>query len=79
MNIVTRLIQVIHWMSFIMLLILIGIILLAIAVEDVNNLSIQRDEEIFVYIACSAILMPFIRFIIFGRFGWFPWTPFRKE
>ena len=79
MNIVARLIQVLHWMSFIMLLILIGIILLAIAVEDVNNLSIQKDEEIFVYFACSAVLIPFIRYIIFGRIGWFPWTPFRKE
>jgi hypothetical protein len=26
-----------------------------------------------------SIIMPFIRYIIFGRLGWFPWTPFRKE
>jgi hypothetical protein len=91
MNIVTRLIQVIHWMSFMaanffILLIIYGHFS---GLQSFNLgefirvlLFVEGDNEAiyFAMLFYSAFLIiPFIRYIIFGRIGWFPWSPFRKE
>jgi hypothetical protein len=94
MNIIVRLIQVIHW--FVLLITLITILATWGAmptetnwstsewmIENISEYMIFYDDEFFPILAGVSIdliiLMPFIRYIIFGRFGWFPWTPFRKE
>ena len=85
-----RLIQVIHWIVFIpaILILIIGVLaftidsnaeplidLIDFMLLDFDNSS---DTPIGIVLDCT-IVMPFIRYIIFGRIGWFPWTPIRKE
>jgi len=91
MNILARLIQVIHWMSFMaanffILLIIYGHFsgLRSFNLGEFIRvlLFVEGDNEAiyFAMLFYSAFLiMPFIRYIIFGKFGWFPWTPIRKE
>jgi hypothetical protein len=90
MDIVARLIQVIHWIVFIpaILILIIGVLAFTIDsnAEPLNDLidfmlldfDNSSETPIGIVLDCT-IIMPFIRYIIFGRIGWFPWTPFRKE
>ena len=90
MNIIARLIKVIHWFVFIpaILILFFGFMvsimennsehltdLIDFMLLDFDNSS---DTPIGIVLDCS-IIIPFIRYIIFGRIGWFPWTPFRKD
>ena len=90
MDIVARLLKVLHWLVFIpaILILIIGVLefiidsnaeplidLIDFMLLDFDNSS---DTPIGIVLDCS-IIIPFIRYILFGRFGWFPWTPFRKE
>ena len=80
-----RLIQVIHWF-----LLVLSIMILSLGIIKSNTFFDDLIEIMFfidtyglsiwggIILDCT-IIMPFIRYIIFGRFGWFPWTPFRKE
>ena len=85
-----RLIQVIHWIIFIYTSFTILIVLVNIlAGEDVADILsqvlqgmflIENADSLYMGVPIDlSIIMPFIRYIIFGRLGWFPWSPFRKE
>jgi hypothetical protein len=86
-----RLIQVIHWFVFIIAILYLSTLLIILIIENEPKFLGQLIEymlfidignmiQIFLGIVFDCtIIMPFIRFIIFGRFGWFPWSPFRKE
>ena len=78
MNILARLIKVIHWFVLIdIFLLIVGstIYYFEFGYLDLEDLAPRE----FFWITWLCIIIPFIRYIIFGRFGWFPWTPFRKE
>ena len=90
MNILSRLLKVLHWIifiytSFIILVVLVNI-LTGADIEDIlekvaqGMFLIENADSLYLGVSIDlSIIMPFIRYIIFGRFGWFPWTPFRKE
>ena len=91
MNILARLIKVIHWFVFIIAILWLSAVLLILIIENEPKFLGQIIEhmffintdglsEIFIGIVFDCtIIIPFVRYIIFGRFGWFPWSPFRKE
>ena len=90
MNILSRLLKVLHWIifiitSFIILVVLVNI-LTGADIEDIlekvaqGMFLIENADSLYLGVSIDlSIIMPFIRYIIFGRFGWFPWTPFRKD
>ena len=90
MNILSRLLKVLHWIifiytSFIILVVLVNI-LAGADIEDIlekvaqGMFLIENADSLYMGVPIDlSIIMPFIRYIIFGRFGWFPWTPFRKD
>ena len=90
MNILSRLLKVLHWIifiytSFIILVVLVNI-LAGADIEDIlekvaqGMFLIENADSLYLGVSIDlSIIMPFIRYIIFGRFGWFPWTPFRKD
>ena len=90
MNILSRLLKVLHWIifiytSFTILFVLVNIL----AGEHVGDILsqvlqgmflIENADSLYMGVPIDlSIIIPFIRYIIFGRIGWFPWTPFRKE
>ena len=90
MNIVARLVQVIHWFVFIPAILVLSIGLFVYIMDSnpepfenlIEFMFLDIDElaELFIGIVLDCtLIVPFIRYIIFGRFGWFPWTPIRKE
>ena len=90
MNIVTRLLKVLHWIIFIYTsFIILGVLAYILTGADVADILeevaqgmflIENADSLYMGVPIDlSIIMPFIRFIIFGRIGWFPWTPFRKE
>ena len=90
MNILSRLLKVLHWIifiytSFIILVVLVNI-LAGADIEDIlekvaqGMFLIENADSLYLGVPIDlSIIMPFIRYIIFGRVGWFPWTPFRKD
>ena len=90
MNILSRLLKVLHWIifiytSFIILVVLVNI-LTGADIEDIleevaqGMFLIENADSLYLGVPIDlSIIMPFIRYIIFGRIGWFPWTPFRKD
>lgn len=81
-----RLIQVIHWFIYLIFIFLISIIIWDFIEYQhfriINNLLSFDTSDPFHFFSttfCLTLIIPFIRYIIFGRIGWFPWTPFRKE
>ena len=90
MDILARFTQVIHWIIFIYtsctILFVLAYILAGADVADIleevaqGMFLIENADSLYMGVPIDlSIIMPFIRFIIFGRLGWFPWTPFRKE
>ena len=90
MDIVARLLKVLHWMSLIPFILLLYVILdeyvlQLVIVCDPDNMIRECYERRILTAGSLMFGVPlyfivFIsRYIIFGRFGWFPWTPFRKE
>lgn len=90
MDIVARLLKVLHWLSVIPFILLLYVILdeyvfQLVIVCDPDNMQRACFERRITMVASLGVGVPlyFIvvisRYIIFGRFGWFPWSPFRKE
>ena len=85
MNIVARFIKLIHWIVFVLFSSLILVVLPSIISGQDNIvyigriITLERDAEKAGIILYSALIIPFIRYIVFGKIGWFPWTPIRKE
>jgi hypothetical protein len=90
MNIVARLVQVIHWFVFIPAILVLSIGLFVYIIDSDPELfesliewmflDTRNLEQLFMGIVLDCtLIVPFIRYIIFGKFGWFPWTPIRKE
>ena len=85
MNIIARFTKLIHWIVFVLFSSLILVVLPSIISGQDNIVYIGRiitlegDAEKAGIILYSALIIPFIRYIVFGKIGWFPWTPIRKE
>ena len=90
MDIVARLLKVLHWIAVIPFILLLYVILdeyvfqLVIVCDPDNMIRACYERRIVMggslMFGVPLYFIVFIsRYIIFGRFGWFPWTPFRKE
>ena len=85
MDIVARFIKVIHWIVFVLFSSLILVALPSIISGQDNIvyigriITLEEDAEKAGIILYSELIIPFIRYIVFGKIGWFPWTPIRKE
>ena len=85
MYIIARFIKVIHWIVFVLFSSLILVVLPSIISGQDNIvyigriITLERDAEKAGIILYSVLIIPFIRYIVFGKIGWFPWTDMRTE
>ena len=88
MDIVARLLKVLHWIALIPFILLIFVILDESLFKLVCDPNIMISEcygrrtitAVLLLFGVPLYFIVFIsRYIIFGRVGWFPWTPFRKD
>jgi hypothetical protein len=85
-NTLTLLIELIHWYCFIItsffIFLLIWDIITGVSLNESIAMILFKGDDDSDYIATTiwiALIMPFIKYIIFRSFVWLPWSPFTKK